>query len=340
MSIDEPGVWKARHSPAVALVLILLIEGLIGCNGDPGVRRPLGTHDSVWQANEDILARTGDVAVLFLGDSTMRVAISEPLFHEITGRKCLDLGLTSALALYGDLAMLERYLAAHPPPAALVVGHAIDGWTRPLDLAAFAFTRPSPRRIARALGARGSTPERSLPLLHEPLELAGRLLRVASIHIPSVRLRERLRRPWLPPLEPMESADPAWPSRDQERAAIRAAVEAVPLPYRVATESEAWLRELAALARMHRIPLYLVHSPLHVAVLEEPRGRELVAAASAELERLAREIEGVHLLGSEHPTFGWDEGSGDKDHVGATGVPVITRKFAALLMPVLGAGFR
>lgn len=316
----------------MALILIVMIEGMIAWSAPTAARRFTGTHDAVWVANEQILAGAPDVDVLFVGDSTMRVALSVPTFAEHTGRKCLNLGLTSALGPYGDLAMLERYLEKHAPPRMLVAGHSLAGWTSPIDLAAFAFTRPSPGRLLQELRARDTG---GAGLLHEPWILLGQLLRVATIQVPSNRHRDWLKRAIVPRLEPPPGPDAGWPTRDRDRAAIRAALEAIPRPYRISSEAEAWVRELARVATAAGISMYLVPVPIHVAALEDPLGRELVTAAGEELARLAREVDGVQLLGSSPLPISWEEGSGDLDHVGAAGVDPMTRRLADLVVPVL-----
>jgi len=79
-----------------------------------------------WQ----LLARTGDVDTLVLGDSTCNQGVRPDVWRERFGGSVVNLCTIGDMLAVDDVWMLEEYLRHHPAPRHVVIIHTYDMWQR------------------------------------------------------------------------------------------------------------------------------------------------------------------------------------------------------------------
>lgn len=232
------------------------------------------------------------VETLVLGDSSCNQGLRPSGLAAALGGPAYNLCTIGTLSLTGDVVLLDRYLATHPPPKRVIVSHAPDVWYRLPSLFTLGLLRPGSEAQAglSALGWGGVVPRVKMLVGHW-LPLYGATLSLADLLREPFDTWGRTYTLDADGFMEVTTFDPDRLAQDMRDMIplVRAARGRLP------GANAAALRVLAERARTHGFQLHLVPSAVAAEVAGDP---EFVAYA----ERLWPVVE-AELAGT--PGAGW-----------------------------------
>lgn len=242
---------------------------------------------------------------LILGDSTCNQGVDPDVFDRSLRVSSLNLCTNASMQVLNDAWMLQEHVDRFGPPEGVVVIHTHDAWATNLGggggsirrgpLAAGMAQIPLPwgfwERTAPGLDL--SAEDERLVFLgrYAPVYAQNRTLRTWARNPTGAAARVRRRRFEANGFMPREAS----PGRARGDAGNH-------LKYvkrhrfRVAPWSRKALTAMEDLAKRHRFPLYIAHSPIVSTLEKQPAFRRYAHGMSEELERLTRGNEYVHYL--------------------------------------------
>ena len=266
-----------------------------------GMRPPRRDEDEFFLAKREMVdqaasATDDPVQWLVLGDSSAAFGFDPVRFNERTRQRAVNAATFGSLGLWGDVWMLERFIAAgggNDPPPTVVMIHAADVWTGGYEGGFYQYAagidEPDGPSFRRILAGRPG----------------GQDLRIWALHrgwLPITQLKTMLRRS-TPPSKPaplhrdgrrllsidranpssVESAVAAWRDRSDESANLD-------------DRHVRALQRIIGITRRHSMPLIIANGPIAEPVTRTASFQKRVGVIEHRVREIARQHPHVHYL--------------------------------------------
>lgn len=285
------------------------------------------TNGGHWLIHQkwELLARTGDVDTLVLGDSTCNQGVRPDVWRERFGGTVVNLCTIGDMLAVDDVWMLEEYLRHHAPPRHVVIVHTYDMWQRDANARFAMLLAEVPRRF-------GFWKDSILPL---DVDLGDQALVIAGRWFPLYSDEQNLRL-WL--------SRPSWTYHHHEGFHISddgymAEVNARPAGVRRDADlhrtelGEAWhaseanaqaLAALAALATKYHLDVVIAPAPIYDGLWADPQLQRRFGQIQSWIRSAVHAAPTIRVIEGPPITFSADQMT-NVDHVIDAAAIVYTR---------------